>query len=147
MPSTDTRFQDAYGDIHQHMVNNSDWDYDFLFIEYLKLLEVPDETFQKFIETIVSPEFRSSEDEIFRYVLLINDHIDKEGLILAIEGYDDLEKPIHKLKPKSQFEHSPSDLKKNAIPFFVQKSVKGKSNNFSSHDRPDKLPAFVLACL
>jgi hypothetical protein len=30
MPSTDSRFQNAEGDIWQHMVNNSDWDYQYL---------------------------------------------------------------------------------------------------------------------
>jgi hypothetical protein len=49
MPSTDTRFNDAYGDIYQHMVNNDDWDYDFLFLQRLNLLDANDEIFQKFI--------------------------------------------------------------------------------------------------
>ena len=145
MPSTDERFQDAHGDIYQHMVNNYDWDYDFLFLEILKLLDAPDETFQKFLEAIVDPKFRTSEEEIFRYVLLINDHIDQEGILLAIEGYDDMELPIHKVKPKSQFEHSPSDLKKNTIPFFVPRSIKGKSKYLSSHAKPSIFPSFVLA--
>src|SRR5258708_2945873 len=62
MPSTDIRFPDAYGDIFQHVVNNHDWDHDFLFLERLDLLNSNDETFAKFLETIVSPEFKTTED-------------------------------------------------------------------------------------
>lgn len=145
MPSTDSRFNDAYGDIYQHMVNNDDWDYDFLFLERLNILNASDEIFLKFLETIVSPTFRSSEDEIFRFVLLINDYIDKEGLILAIEDYNDLELPIHKIRSKADFEHSPTDLKKNSIVFHVPKEINGKSKYLSAHKAPTKFPAFVLA--
>lgn len=31
LPSTDTRYRDAHGDIWQHRVNNSDWDDDWVF--------------------------------------------------------------------------------------------------------------------
>ena len=33
MPSEDDRFPDDYGDIIQHMINNSDWEMDYLFLE------------------------------------------------------------------------------------------------------------------
>lgn len=55
MPSTDHRFRDAEGDIWQHMINNSDWEYDYLLYTYLDLLECNDETFLKFLETCVHP--------------------------------------------------------------------------------------------
>jgi hypothetical protein len=35
MPSTDGRFNNAGSDIYQHMINNNDWDYEYLFIERL----------------------------------------------------------------------------------------------------------------
>ncbi|MGM1020416.1 MAG: hypothetical protein ACQEXV_07705 [Bacillota bacterium] len=31
MPSTDSRFKTASGDIWQHMINNSDWDEVYLY--------------------------------------------------------------------------------------------------------------------
>lgn len=145
MPTTDGRYKDAYGDIRQHIVNNDDWDLKFLFLERLSILDASDDIFKTFLETIVNPIFRISEDDIFRYVLLINDHIDKEGLILAIQDYNDLELPIHKIMPKSDFEHAPSDLKRNTISFYVPRQVTGRSKYASSHSNPPKLPAFVLA--
>src|SRR5215469_16861337 len=55
MPSTDYRFENAEGDIWQHMVNNSDWSNAELLYHHLGILDVPDETFAQFLETCVHP--------------------------------------------------------------------------------------------
>ena len=57
MPSSDGRFNNAYDDIIQHIINNNDWTIDYLFEDRLKLLE-GDEHFPKFIETILNPKYR-----------------------------------------------------------------------------------------
>jgi hypothetical protein len=58
MPSTDPRFKNAAGDIWQHMVNNYDWDELYLYGTYLKLFDVTDEVFFKFLEQTVHPLVR-----------------------------------------------------------------------------------------
>jgi len=63
MSSEDARYTDAYGDVVQHMVNNDDWEIDYLFIERLKLLD-DDEKFISFLETIVSKKYSENEDDI-----------------------------------------------------------------------------------
>ena len=78
MPSEDNRYKDAYGDIFQHIINNNDWDIDYLYLDRLNLYE-NDEIFTKFLETIVNPKYRKSEDEIIKFVLLINSYIEKEN--------------------------------------------------------------------
>ena len=57
MPSTDNRFKDAEGDIWQHTVNNEDWSFSELLYERLKIVEIPDEQFARFLETRVHPLF------------------------------------------------------------------------------------------
>lgn len=71
MPSTDSRYSNAYGDIQQHVINNDDWTYEFLFEERLNLLS-DNNIFKKFLETIIHPDIRESEDEIMKYYLIIN---------------------------------------------------------------------------
>lgn len=39
LPSSDPRFNNMRGDIQQHMFNNDDWDYDYLFSEALQLFK------------------------------------------------------------------------------------------------------------
>ena len=143
LPSEDSRYEDAYGDVVQHTVNNYDWEFDYLFLERLKLLE-SDELFIKFLNTIVYPSFRENSDEIINLVFLINSYIEKEGLVLAIESYDEYEVPIYKTTKQ---ENAPTynDLVKNEIPFFVQKHLNGYAGKSNSHIKPKHIPSFVLA--
>jgi len=53
MSSGDNRYSNAYDDIFQHIVNNSDYDYEYLFLSRLKLLE-GDKQYEKFILRIHS---------------------------------------------------------------------------------------------
>jgi hypothetical protein len=55
MPSRDSRFKDAEGDIWQHMVNNDDWMMAELLYERLDLTTVPDEQFGRFLEICLHP--------------------------------------------------------------------------------------------
>ena len=142
MPSEDSRFDDAYGDIVQHTINNYDWELEYLFIDRLKLFE-DDEIFVKFVENIVNPKHRDDEDEILKFVLLINSYIEKEDFVLAISGYSDDNLPIYQLQVK-QNNNLPFDLPPNKIEFHVIKKSLGHTKNFSSHAPPSSKPAFIL---
>lgn len=141
MPSTDSRYTNAYDDIIQHTVNNEDWELDELFIDILKLLE-DDEKFIKFIENIVNPKYRKNEDEIINFVLLINSYLEKEKFSLIVSSYQD-DLPIYTLDIKSN-DDSYSDLPKNKIVFHLVKETKGVYFRFNSHEPPANMPAFVL---
>lgn len=60
MPTTDWRFgmKTAIDDIHQHMDNNNDWEFEHLFCSYLDLLHVDDKDFIYFLEQYVHPIIR-----------------------------------------------------------------------------------------
>jgi len=142
MPSEDQRYTNAYDDVVQHTVNNDDWKLDELFLERLKLLE-DNEIYVKFLESIVHPNFRENEDDIIKFVLLINSYIEDEKLILTIVSYDDNSLPVYNIIEKEN-SLPYSDLLKNTIPFYVIKKPNGHSNQISSHPRPEKTPCFVL---
>ena len=79
MPSTDRRFKDAGGDINQHMINNCDWDCDYLLCKYLNLLECEEGTFLKFIETCLHPVVLSDEKQVEETLLEFNIFLEQEG--------------------------------------------------------------------
>ena len=62
MPTTDNRFgmKTAIDDIRQHMDNNNDWEYEYLFFNYLDLLKVEDSDYKYFLEQYVHPTIRRS---------------------------------------------------------------------------------------
>lgn len=70
--SDDPRYKDAYGDADQHLRKNSDWDEEYTFLTRFGLLKSTDDTYYKFLNMVVAPEVRGSEEEILRYVREIN---------------------------------------------------------------------------
>jgi hypothetical protein len=83
MPSTDSRFKTASGDVWQHMINNSDWDDVYLFEKYLELLTATDEVVIKFLEQVVHPLVRQ-QDEQTEYIECINKHLVHDGYQLSL---------------------------------------------------------------
>lgn len=90
-PSTDTRYANAVRDIHQHRVNNYDWEDDWLFTDSrFNLHGCEDDTFLRFLEATVHPAVRSDEDEAAHLVGEYNKHLRPDGYALqptsAING-------------------------------------------------------------
>ena len=83
MPSTDSRFKTAAGDIWQHMVNNHDWSYSYLFGPYLGLVDGSDEQLLRFLEHAVYPTVRTREEQP-KYLAFINRYLAKEGFELYL---------------------------------------------------------------
>lgn len=144
MPSTDGRYNDAYGDIYQHMVNNDDWDYEYLFITRLEILE-NDDIFQQFLQTVLNPEIRKTEDSIMKFYLLINPYLEKENYGLFITDYTSEELPVYEIKDKKDIDEIPIGIKQNNIPFFVVLDTDGRADRASSHSSPTEFPSFILA--
>jgi len=142
MPTTDNRYNDAYGDIQQHIVNNDDWTYEFLFEERLDLLS-DNKIFKKFLETIIHPDIRENEDEIIKYYLIITPYLEKEGYTFALTDYID-GFSLYEIKSKNDTDDLPSDIKPNDIPFFVTWVSDGRNDRFRSHNIPEEFPSFVL---
>ena len=84
MPSTDPRFLTASDDIWQHMINNSDWEYDYLFRDYLNLIYGPDDQLFRFLEYVVHPTVRKIGEQE-QYVTTANKHLSREGFQLLGE--------------------------------------------------------------
>ena len=143
MPSTDSRYNDAFGDIYQHMVNNDDWDYEYLFITRLEILE-NDDIFQRFLQTILNPEIRKTEDSIMKFYLLINPYLEKENYGLFITDYTSEELPVYEIKDKKDIDEIPIGIKQNNIPFFVILNPNGRADRASSHSTPTEFPSFIL---
>jgi ABC-type multidrug transport system ATPase subunit len=114
--SPDDRWDNAYDDAVQHLVNNpKDWTFEQTFIDYFKLLE-KDEDFTKFLETVVHPDFRNNLQEIELFVVLINAELSSINYNLAVSDYSD-NLPIYTLRKRK--ENDKIDILENSIPFIV----------------------------
>jgi hypothetical protein len=97
MPSTDSRFQNAEGDIWQHMINNSDWDLNYLLYDYLELLTCDDETFIKFIEACLHPVVLPDEKQIAETLSVFNQCLVPDGYRLEA-GFHISGRAVYKAK-------------------------------------------------
>jgi len=87
-PSYDGRFKGALADIHQHRVNNFDWEDDWIFTDgRFNLMSCSDEQFLAFLAEVVHPVVRSDDDEAADLVAEFNKHLRADGYTLAPASY------------------------------------------------------------
>ena len=82
MPSTDSRYPNAEGDIWQHTVNNDDWEYGWIFQDSrFGLLEGDDTILLKFLCAVFHPAYRK-EDGYWK------EYLEKIQMLLHPDGYE-----------------------------------------------------------
>jgi len=80
MPSTDYRFKSAAEDVHQHRVNNYDWDDDWIYGDTrFDVLGCVDDRFLAFLCEMVHPLVRDDVDEAERIVQWCNELLIANG--------------------------------------------------------------------
>lgn len=80
LPSNDSRYKDAAGDIWQHRFNNDDCENDWIYTDdRFKLLDGSAEAFLRFLCEIVHPVVRPSRDEAIKLVSHFNDQLRQAG--------------------------------------------------------------------
>lgn len=87
IPSTDSRFHNAAGDIWQHRVNNeTDWPDDWIYSDSrFQLLQGPTNVFLRFLCEIVHPVVRPDRNEVLKLVHFFNRELRNEGWQLVEE--------------------------------------------------------------
>jgi hypothetical protein len=85
LPSHDSRFNNAAGDIWQHRYNNNDWDDDWVYGDSrFALMTGPTETFLRSCE-MVHPVIRPEREEALKLVEHFNDQLRRDGWALFQE--------------------------------------------------------------
>ncbi len=80
MPSNDGRFTSAAGDIHQHRVNNYDWDEGWVLTDTrFELMRGPDERFLQFLCETINPVVRPDLDDVNRLLGIYNEWLREDG--------------------------------------------------------------------
>ena len=80
MPSFDSRFDTAAGDIWQHCINNDDWDIDWIFGDNrFRIYEIEQENFLAFIVEVLNPIVRKDAVEQSQLAAAFNGHLKRDG--------------------------------------------------------------------
>lgn len=87
LPSKDSRYKTASGDIWMHRVNFNDWPDDWVFFDdRFDLLWVPDEQFVRFLCETLHPVVRPSAEEAIKLADEFNKHLRNDGWELFRKG-------------------------------------------------------------
>lgn len=104
MPSRDSRYETAEGDIWQHCINNDDWPLDWIYSDpRFRLYATDQETLLKFICEVVHPIVRTDADEQAALVQAFNGHLAAEGwelvedTVLAGRAVFEAQRKVHAL--------------------------------------------------
>lgn len=80
LPSSDSRYKDAAGDIYQHCVRNNDWDSNWVFFDgRFNLMHAPDAEFVRFLCETVHPVVRPDKEEVVALVQFYNEALAPDG--------------------------------------------------------------------
>ena len=133
MSSSDPRFTTAAEDAKKHLIDNDDWDDDYVFLDRFKLLDCSEEEFCKFLNVVISPEVRADENEIEKYISVIESLLSKEYEIVEMTGKNG--QVSHSVlitnKDNGEEEQYPIGVNPNDILFFT-------------NIEPTKYPAFQI---
>lgn len=141
LPSSDPRFNNLRGDIQQHMFNNDDWDYDYLFSEVLQLFKKED-LFNKFITETVNPIYHNHDSQLI-LIATINEYLLPKKYILKPYEVNENGDFSYKIEPHTSIIDD-SAVVENNIPFLLERRPQGYAHKISSHCRPNKFPSFVM---
>jgi hypothetical protein len=95
MPSRDYRYSNAYDDIYQHTVNNSDYDIGWIYGDSrINLLYCPDNTYLNFLSNTIHPIVRSDSMEIANLLKLYNEYLSHDGFNI-VQSNEISGKPIY----------------------------------------------------
>lgn len=84
LPSHDSRYKDAAGDIWQHRWNNNDWEDDWIFDDKrFDLVDGPADRFLAFLAETVHPVVRPDRNQALEMVRNFNDQLRPEGWMLV----------------------------------------------------------------
>ena len=84
LPSDDSRFRSAAADIHQHTVNWSDWEPDWVFFDRrFNLHRASDDEFLAFLCEMVHPVVRANPEEAKELVARVNDALAADNWALV----------------------------------------------------------------
>lgn len=144
LPSEDARFKNAYDDAYQHLVNNNDWEYDYVLTERFNIIDNT-ETFIEFLNSIIHPSIRNNKDEIMKYFLILNPYLEKENLGLKAARLDADGLIVYEVSAKEDADKIPLGVVANDVSFFVDNKPTGFFDRKGSHRIPDIFPSFVLA--
>lgn len=145
LPSRDHRYRTASGDIYQHMVNNWDWEDDWVFNDdRFQLRNGSDETFLNFLAETVHPIVRDDPDAAAAMVAAYNDTLRRDGYeLIETDRFGD--RIIYGWRQISAY-YAPTELTLAKTPDLTENSVLRRHLDLINRDLSSDPAAAISSC-
>lgn len=145
LPSRDNRYRTASGDIYQHMVNNWDWEDDWVFDDdRFQLRNGSDETFLNFLAETVHPIVRDDPDAAAAMVTAYNDTLRRAGYeLIETDRFGD--RIIYGWRQISAY-HAPTELTLAKTPDLTENAVLRRHLDLIDRDLSSDPAAAISSC-
>lgn len=128
LPSSDSRYSNAAGDIWQHRINNpNDWEDNWIFYDdRFNLLNCDDSKFLDFLCEMIHPVVRADASEVTKMLQIFNDNLKVDNFEI-VEKTRISNKPIFvgriKIAGKDSIEKRGQDIKKILTADYVSQQI------------------------
>ncbi|MFW1859388.1 hypothetical protein [Acinetobacter defluvii] len=128
LPSTDSRYKDARGDLIQHYINNNDWELDYILLERFNFID-SDDIFIGLLNKIISPEVNENDDDIKFFYHTLNPILKNDFIEYRLKGIDDNGLSIFEIDELDE-DNKFKDLVDNKIPFIFSNTIHDHNSYF-----------------
>ncbi len=127
LPSTDSRFDNASGDIWQHRVNNFDWDDNWVFTDdRFNLMHCDDASFLQFLCEMLHPIVRNDTTQVSRLHQMFNEYLARDNFEI-VEKTRISDRPIfigrYKFLGKATIQKSKEEIADHLSDEYVVKQI------------------------
>lgn len=145
LPSKDYRYKSAAGDIHQHTVNNWDWEDDWVFgDDRFHLRDGSDENLLNFLVETVHPVVRDDPEAAAAMVAAYNDTLRRDGFeIYPVDHFGD--RIIYGARSIAAY-HAPANLTLTQTPDLTENVVLRRHLDTIDRDLNDDPAAAISSC-
>lgn len=145
LPSKDYRYKNASGDIHQHTVNNWDWEDDWVFgDDRFNLRDGSDENLLNFLVETVHPVVQDDSETAASMVVAYNDTLRRDGFELyPVDNFGD--RIIYGSRHIAAY-HAPVTLTLTQTPDLTENAVLRRHLDMIDRDLNDDPPAAISSC-
>lgn len=119
LPSTDSRYQDAKGDLTKHYIANSDWTLEEILLDKYDFSN-SDTNFFKLLNTVISPVVNDTEDEIKYFYYTLNPILNNHSIEYRLKSINEDELSVFEVDALDSHNRF-KDVIDNQIPIFVNK--------------------------